>query len=62
MQKTSKAKHQLDAAELFAASPGCQMAYFSDQKFRFGYNLEGLAMEDVGICIICPFGQFVALW
>jgi hypothetical protein len=28
---------------------GCQMAYFSNQKSQFGYILEGLAMEDVGI-------------
>jgi hypothetical protein len=30
--------------------PGCQMVYiFSTQKSKFGYILEGLGMEDVGI-------------
>jgi hypothetical protein len=34
---------------------------FSNQKSKFGYILEGLAMEDVGI-FLCPFGAFTTIW
>jgi hypothetical protein len=31
---------------------------FSKQKSKFGKILEGLAMKDVGVCILWPFGIF----
>jgi hypothetical protein len=37
----------------------CQIVpIFSYQKSQFGYILEGLAMENAGICIIWAFGIF----
>jgi hypothetical protein len=36
---------------------GCEVVYFQTKKSQFGYILEGVAMEDVGI-ILRPFCQF----
>jgi hypothetical protein len=35
---------------------------FSKQKSQFGQILEGLAMEDVGICMLWLFGLLYGYW
>jgi hypothetical protein len=37
---------------------GCQMAYFKTKNPNLGSFWEGLAMKNVGIGILCPFGLF----
>jgi hypothetical protein len=47
--------------DVFLTGPhnGCQVVYlFSYQKSLFGYILEGLEKENVGICILWQFGIF----
>jgi hypothetical protein len=47
---------------------GCQLAYFSDQKFELGEILEGLEIEDVCIFLVhlvyftAILVYFVAIW
>jgi hypothetical protein len=41
---------------------GCQMAYFQTENPYLGKFWWGLAVEDVGICILWPLGQFSGHW
>jgi hypothetical protein len=69
MQKTSKAKHQLDAAELFAASPGLPDGIFFRPKIpvwvQFGGSCHGRCwyMYYMSIWSICgSLVNFEAIW
>jgi hypothetical protein len=57
----------LAAAKTFFGA-GLPDGKVSNQKFQFGYILEGLKMENVGIIfmviwnIVRPFGIFLVIW
>jgi hypothetical protein len=54
-------KDSTDWATFSPSRAGLPDGLFSHQKSKFGKILEGLAMEDVGICTLRTLGQFYGL-